>query len=130
MANEPYILKSPQVGLAAAILLLGAMIAAPGLGAYSASESDENTIRTKFEGFCMRRGATFGEISAQGDTLTSTFSLADVRQCLDEQVAHSLNMQSNAVDMMRIGGLIMLLGGTLLIPSRKDNENDPKPPRR
>ena len=130
MSNEPYIYKNPRVGLAALIMMIGGMIAAPGLGVLSASSDDENTIRMQFEKACMRHAAANGDITEDGSTLTSVFTLSDVRACLDAQVRRTEDLNNNAVDMMKIGGLVMLLGGTLLIPARKNNEDGPKPPRR
>lgn len=111
-------------------MMMGGMIVAPGFGVLSASSDDENTIRMQFEEACMRHAAANGDITEDGSTLTSVFTLSDVRACLDAQVRRTEDLNNNAVDMMKIGGLVMLLGGTLLIPARKNNEDGPKPPRR
>ena len=129
MSDQPFIYKNPRVGLAVVIMAIGGMFGGSGYGAYSVSEVDENVLRTNFKEVCVRRAAALGDITEQGSTLTSTFSLSDVNVCLDASVERSMELRSNAIGMMKIGGLIMLLGGTLLIPSRKDNSNGPKPPR-
>lgn len=127
--QTPFIYRNPRVGLALMIMMTGAMIGAPGIGVLSASTDDENTLRMKFEQGCMQQAAALGDIKESGETLTSTFKVADVRHCLDTVVAQKHGMRENALSMLKIGGLIILLGGTLLIPSSKDSDG-PKSPRR